>query len=471
MSTIERMDALVVGAGPAGLAATGAMAEAGLSVRAIDEQAAGGGQIWRNAERLADRPPEAMAALRALDRPNVSYAPGATVVDATLDGETHPVGITWLPGAGVAPRRMQQTRARALVIATGAMERPVLFPGAALPGVMGVGALQAVMKQAAMAPTGVDGGGGVVLAGQGPLLLLTLAQIARAGGRVDAVLSMGGRGALLRSLGFLPNALAADPRMLAQGLRLLWRSRVGDVARFHGVSRLRANGTESVESVTFATDGRSERERTVPCRLLAVHDGVVPNTQLTRLLDLEHEWREAQAAFVPVTDASGRSSQPHVWIAGDGAGVAGAELATLRGDAAGRDVARALGKGMGEGNRDTPRRAVARRLTARAFVDRLYAPLVVDAHATPDTLVCRCEAVTMADIERAIAAGAVGPNRVKTFTRCGMGACQGRMCANALTRLIAKRTGAAPDDVGALRIRPPLKPVLIADYLTGEESA
>jgi bacterioferritin-associated ferredoxin len=108
-----------------------------------------------------------------------------------------------------------------------------------------------------------------------------------------------------------------------------------------------------------------------------------------------------------------------------------------------------------------------RRAPARAFVDRLYPPLPVAAFADsdPDTLVCRCEAVTLARIRAAIRDGATGPNRVKTFTRCGMGPCQGRMCGNALTRIVAAETGKSPQEAGALRIRPPLKPTLIADFL------
>jgi bacterioferritin-associated ferredoxin len=110
-------------------------------------------------------------------------------------------------------------------------------------------------------------------------------------------------------------------------------------------------------------------------------------------------------------------------------------------------------------------RGISRRLPARRFVDTLYPPLPVDHLATADTIVCRCEAITLGTIRSAIAQGAVGPNRVKTFTRCGMGACQGRQCSTQLTRIVAQETGRPAGAIGALRIRPPLKPTLIADYL------
>jgi NADPH-dependent 2,4-dienoyl-CoA reductase/sulfur reductase-like enzyme len=436
----EERDAVVVGAGPAGLAAAGALAGRSLSVRLIDEQPAAGGQIWRGGG-----PSRALAAASAA---GVDHAPGATVIDADA-GDA--VEVAWLGAGGV-----RETRARALVIATGAMERPVLFPGATLPGVMGVGAVQAALKGAGLVP----GGPGVVLAGQGPLLLLALAQVLRAGGSVDAVLDLAPPGALRRAAPLLPRAAISDPVALARGAALLAGGR--RVARHRGVGGLRALGEERVEAVAFEAGGVRHE---LPCRLLAVHDGVIPNVQLARLLGLPHGWRAGQGAFAPRLDPNGRAADA-VWVAGDGGGIAGAEAAGLSGRLARLDAARALGRGApmrgGEGGL---RRRIAGGRPARRFLDGLFAPLPVLAHAGDDTLVCRCEAVTLGEIRAAMASGATGPNRVKTFTRCGMGACQGRQCSNPLTRILAAGTGADPDALGALRIRPPLVPVTIADFL------
>ncbi len=447
-------DVVVVGAGPAGLAATREMAGAGLSVLVIDEQAAGGGQVWRNAGRLAGAAPEALQALTALEMAGVEHRAGAVLLEADLhEGGAAPVRIGWLsgPGPAGAGRAMHETQARALVLATGAMERPVLFAGATLPGVMGIGALQSVLKQSGQVPRG-----GVVLAGQGPLLLLTLVQVMQAGGRIDAVLDLGPPGRLAAAAPALPGGLLADPVLLSEGTRLLRQARGFGMPWHRRITELTAQGGDALAEVSFMAGGTPHR---LPCRLLAIHDGVIPNTQASRLLGLDHAWREDQASFAPVTDANGRTSRQAVWVAGDGAGIGGAGIASLRGAAAGRDVVRIL-RGSSIANSGWPRR-----LAARRFVDRLYPPLPVRAHATADTIVCRCEAVTLAEVDAAIDGGATGPNRVKAFTRCGMGPCQGRMCGNVLTRLVAERTGAPAQEVGALRIRAPLKPVLIADYL------
>ncbi len=485
----EVRDAIVVGAGPAGLAAAAALAEHGLSVRLIDEQSAAGGQVWRGATTRPAGAPEvggagearrARAAAAALDRPGIGHAAGASVIDARSLGTGAPGGtieVTWLATRGAGERALHDTRARALVVATGAAERAVLFPGATLPGVMGVGALQSAMKRGGLVPEGP----GIVLAGHGPLLRLTLSQLRRLGVRIDAVLDLAPGavppGARAAFAGNLARALVADPVLLARGAALLAAGR--GTSRYADVRALRAHGERAIERVSFECAGTRHE---LPCRLLAVHDGVVPNVQLTRLLRLEHRWRDDQQAFVPVTDGAGRAGEHPIWVAGDGRGIAGAPLATLRGRLAGLDIVRALretaapSEAASSGTKRKPgtelrrlHRTIGRRMPARRFVDRLYPALPLGRHATPDTIVCRCEAVTLGAIDAAIAAGAVGANRVKTFTRCGMGACQGRGCANALTRIVADRLGVAPDVAGALRVRPPLVPTLIGDYLTGDD--
>jgi NADPH-dependent 2,4-dienoyl-CoA reductase/sulfur reductase-like enzyme len=220
----DTVDVIVIGAGPAGLAAARSAAEQGLSVRLIDEQSAAGGQIWRNAAAIARRRGRltssyagAATALAVLQDDRVDHASGATVLDVTLaqpiDTESDPpVVVTWL-SAAPGRRGIRETSARALIVATGAMERPVLFPGATLPGVMGVGAVQSILKQSGLVPAG----DGVVLAGQGPLLLLTLGQIIDHGGSVAAVLELGQNGGLTGAASALLPALASDPAIMAKG--------------------------------------------------------------------------------------------------------------------------------------------------------------------------------------------------------------------------------------------------------------
>ncbi|MEM1430632.1 MAG: NAD(P)/FAD-dependent oxidoreductase [Pseudomonadota bacterium] len=453
----ERAEVLVIGAGPAGLAAAAAAAQAGARILLLDEQPVPGGQVWRGADRRLQDPAAkrragdsdtgAAEALAGLDHPNIDYVANATIVDATPERR-----VSWIGPPNGGPR-LREAQADALILATGAQERPVPFPGWTLPGVMGVGALQLLLKQ------GVVPEGRIVLAGQGPLILLTYVQLRRARASVKAFLDFGPAlppfDALRQAGGIL-----ADPALFAKGVALAAARAVSGTPVHRAVDRLAAHGTDRVERLTFGSRGLS---RSIPCDVVAVHDGVIPNTQLTRLLNLPHVWDPAQEAFAPAAGPD-HEAAPGIWVAGDGAGIGGAEIARLSGALAGAAAAASVGK-PADGRMPNLRAELRRKRRARTFLDALYRPAPLAAHLTEDTPICRCEAVTSSQIGAAVQDGAHGPNRVKTFTRAGMGPCQGRMCGNTLTRVIADITAEAPHAVGALRIRPPLKPVLIEDYL------
>jgi len=367
------VDAIIIGAGPAGLAAAAELATHKHSVYLIDEQAGPGGQIWRNTN-----PTHQWS--------GVTYCPASTVID--INAQEDPVSVTWLQQTS-HDKTMRETRARALIIATGAMERPLLFPGAQLPGVMGVGAVQSVLKQAGLVPRGP----GIILAGHGPLLLLAAQQIIAQGASIDAVLDLSIPGTKRRAAKRLPGALMADSSLLLQGAQLTRRFRKMGIQTWKNVTALRASGDPHIEQVQFVTDGH---QQTLPARLLAVHDGVLPNTQLTRLLNLEHRWNKAQQSFAPVTQSDGRSSHPQIWIAGDGAGIAGVDLAVQRGRLTALAVAQTLDSSLitlskKKHNTRLKRleRAIRVRTPARHFIDALYPPLPVEHFATNDTVVLR----------------------------------------------------------------------------------
>ena len=443
----------IVGAGPAGMAAAALAAELGLDTVLIDEQDGPGGQIYRAIERAgadADRTSplgrdylagQPLAA--ALRDSGADYRPATTV------WHIDPEGLLSL----ATGNRSDTIAARHILLATGAIERPVPIPGWTLPGVMTVGAAQILLKTADLVPEGRT-----VLAGQGPLLYLAALQLARAGAPPLAVLETAPHANYHAAVRQLPGALWPGRRALLKGLGLLFGVRRAGIPIRREVRGLRAIGRNRVEAIAW---GGGE----IAVDHLLLHEGVIPNTQISLALQLVHEWDEAQLCWRPIVDEWGRSSLPNVAITGDGAGILGADAAALAGRLAALDAAAAFGK-IDEGERDRRARpiraALDRERAFRPFLDALYRPSPSVLVPRDDaTIACRCEEVTVGRIRRAVRLGAPGPNQLKAFTRCGMGPCQGRICGPIVSAVIAEARGVPIAEIGTYRPRAPYKPITV----------
>ncbi|WP_186199054.1 NAD(P)/FAD-dependent oxidoreductase [Burkholderia gladioli] len=409
---------VVIGAGPAGLAAARAAAGAGARVAILDDNPQAGGQIWRQGPVFEPAAPlvESLAALRAS---SVELIPGARVVAA-------------LPGRELL---VEQASAEAggailgcdkLIVATGARELLLPFAGWTLPGVTGAGGLQALVKGGVPVR-----GERIVIAGSGPLLIAALATAREAGANVLAVVEQ----ASARAVRGFALSLAATPSKLVQAARLT-RGFIGVDYLTGGVLRA-AHGSSRVEAATIEIEGRP---RVIECDRIASGYGLVPN--LTLPLALGCELRDGAVAV----DARQRTSREAVFAAGESTGIGGMELARAEGALAGLAAA-----GVDEGDRRVAalmrEREVWRGFAAR--VARTFA-LGDAARALPpdDTVLCRCEDVTLG-----AARGYADARDAKLQTRCGMGACQGRVCGAAGAALLGWQEAAIP--------RPPFSPVRI----------
>jgi bacterioferritin-associated ferredoxin len=320
---------------------------------------------------------------------------------------------------------------------------------------MTAGAAQILLKS-----DGLVADGRVVLAGCGPLLWLLAWQYLNAGRRIDAVLDTTPRANWRAALPHLPAFLASP--YLAKGLKLMARVR-RELNVVGGVEALRAEGEGRLARVVYARGGR---DYALPADLLLLHQGVAPNVNLSNSIGCVQDWDGVQLCWRPRVDAWFGSSVEGVAIAGDGAGIAGAEAAEERGRIAAIGAAMRLGRiAAGEAARaaGAPRAALARAERGRAFLDALYRPAPQFRIPAGDTLVCRCEEVSAAQILDAARLGVTGPNQMKSFLRCGMGPCQGRLCGLTVTELIAAARGATPEEVGHYRLRPPVKPITLAE--------
>ncbi|MBB3185305.1 NADPH-dependent 2,4-dienoyl-CoA reductase/sulfur reductase-like enzyme [Halomonas fontilapidosi] len=456
-TTQNRYDLAIIGSGPAGMAAAAEAGRLGLHTALLDEQEEAGGQIYRAIGRapLADEGVlgadyyQGRVLLEAMQAAAIDYLPGTTVwgVDEDLTLNVSRRG------------RSQQVHARRLLVATGAQERPVPFPGWTLPGVMTCGAAQVLLKSSAMVPPTP-----LVLAGSGPLLLLVASQLTHAGVPIDAVLDTTPRDNYRRAVRHSIGALR-NPKLLFKGVGLLRALKRSGIPHITGVEELRAE-SEQGDQVSKVHYRRKGIEHQLDCRTLLVHQGVVPNVQLTRALELEHDWNAHQQCWAPRVDAWGETSRAGIFVAGDSSGIAGAQAAEEAGRLSVLQIARQLER-LEEAERDKRSAPIFRRLSPqhviRPFLDVLYQPARSFQVPEDDTIVCRCEEVTAGELRQIADAGCRGPNQAKAFCRAGMGPCQGRLCGLTVSQILADRSGLPIDAVGYYHIRPPIKPLTLGE--------
>ncbi|GAA3837678.1 FAD-dependent oxidoreductase [Streptomyces phyllanthi] len=446
-----RTDLAVIGAGPAGLAASLAASARGVRVTLVDAAETAGGQFYRQpAVALGARRPRAPHhQRRTWERLRDGLA--ASSVRHLADHhvwcvERDRTGFTVHALRGPLQEEPVTVHADAVLLATGGYEKVLPFPGWTLPGVVTAGGAQALLKGGLAVP-----GRTAVVAGTGPLLLPVATGLAAAGVEVAALVESADPRGFVR---YLPSLAAKLPEAAGYAARLL-RHRVPfmtghTVVAAHGDGRLEAVTVAALDSGGRVRPGTARR---IPCDTLAVGHGMLPHTDLAEALGCRID-----GADVHVDDEQ-RTDVPGVWAAGETTGIGGAALALAEGHIAGRSVAARL-----RGTAPDPRAwAAADRSRARlrelfAAVDSVCAP---PAHwteqVTDDTVVCRCEEVRAGAVREAVQELGAGDLRtVKLLTRAGMGWCQGRVCGPAVAGLAgcdpapARRPFARPVPLGVL---------------------
>ena len=434
-----KTEVLVIGAGPAGIAAATAAAENGCEVVVLDDNAAPGGQIWRagiSATKRSQAAGEYAAKHRAiarLERSGAKILGGHRVFDAAAPsplpdqalGSMHAVRQDH---AGSTTVHFAYKHA---IVATGARERFLPFPGWTHPGVFGAGGLQALVKGGFPVH-----GKRVLVAGTGPLLLAVAAHLKAYGANVVAVAEQAPISQLLP----FGASLWSNPSRILQGLR--YRMALRGVPYRTGcwpVAAAAAGESLSLRSVTLSNGKRTWDE---PCDLLACGFHLVPNTELAALLGCEFS-----GSFVKV-DARQRTSLPGVFCVGEPTGIAGLDAALVQGEIAGLTCA-------GKSAAALEKRAAAE----HAFASRLEKAFSLRPEllklAAPETIVCRCEDVPLSKL-----IGHTGWTDAKLQTRCGMGPCQGRICGASIEALFGWKP---------LSVRQPLFPVSLEALCPNEE--
>jgi len=435
---------VIVGAGPAGISAARTLLDHGITPCLVDESLRGGGQIYRrqpaNFQRSAKQlygfeAGKAEAVHRTLDElaPLVDYRPQTLVWNAE-DGR-----LDMLSNGHAMSVEYAQ-----LIVATGATDRILPVPGWTLPGVYSLGAAQIALKY-----QGCAIGERVALCGSGPLLYLVAYQYAKAGAKVVAVLDSAPFSAQCRAL----PALLGQPLTLLKGLYYrAWLTAQG-IPVHQGVSLTQIDGEQRVSSIRWGN-------QKLDCDAVAFAHALRSETQLADLLGCEFEWNALNRAWLPQRDSAGRSSVNGVYLAGDGAGIMGADAAQMAGERAALALLQDTGIAV-----DPRRAAVLEQQLAgiqrfRHGLETAFPFPEQWAAQAPDNLIlCRCEEVSVGDVRTVVDEGHWEINRVKAHCRVGMGRCQGRMCGLAAAEIVAERSGRGIENVGRLRGQAPIKPL------------
>jgi NADPH-dependent 2,4-dienoyl-CoA reductase/sulfur reductase-like enzyme len=418
MSRERHYDVLVVGAGPAGLAAAWAAAQGVERVGLVDENQALGGQIWRGEADHGRVKGEPGAWFQKVAQSAVEFIPAARVIALPRPGQL----------SAETPERCLTLTFRRLIMATGARERFLPFPGWTLPNVFGAGGLQALVKSGLRIE-----GKTVVVAGSGPLLLAVAAYLRSRGAVVRLIAEQAHRSSILR----FGLKLIGSPAKMSQALRLKLALR--GIPYRTGCWPLSALGEGRLAGVTL-TDGRTSWYE--PCDYLACGFDLIPNTELARALGCE-----TRPSGVMVDDWQ-QTTVEGVYCAGEATGIGGLEKSLTEGRIAGYAAG---------GQPDAARALFSARQKSLSFANSLATAFALRdelrALPRPDTIVCRCEDVSWA---RILPYGF--PRAAKLQTRCGMGPCQGRVCGPAIEFL--RRW---PQD----SVRPPVFPARLESLTDG----
>lgn len=447
-------DVAIIGGGAGGLSAAIAAREAGASVIVLDERKVAGGQYYKQS---ANQPP-----LDAQQRE------GAALLKRTQESGADIISSVEIWGAFDGPLFLADhagaaliVRPNAAIIATGAYERPCMVPGWTLPGVITTGAAQTLWRSYRTLP-----GKRIAICGSGPLNAQVALELAEGG--ADLAMVAEAARAPWRYPWHALAALTAAPGLVCKGLGMMRDLHRRGISLRHQTTLSRVDADGKGLRATFKTASGAEITETVD--ILCMNTGFEPQNEILRLLGAQMTYDPAFGHLRCDRDATMETSVQNIFAIGDCAGLGGAPAARVEGAIAGRVAAARAGFGDAHDLYSQQRRlARHRRFQASLWKMHNVSPKSPDT-ASPDTIICRCEEITLGDILDGLETSPGHVGTLKRATRVGMGRCQGRYCGPIATRLVSQATGKAVDDFSNFAPRVPIKPVSIASILAAQEA-
>jgi len=456
---MKEVELAIIGAGPAGICAAIEAAKSNVPVTVIDENTRPGGQIYRQ--------PADTFAVTDENKLGKDYIQGTKLIRELEHYSQKIELIEDAPVWGIFADReiafihqdkSEELRPQKLILAEGAYDRPMPFPGWTLPGILTAGGAQRMVKTERVLP-----GKRILLAGTGPLQLVLANQLLQAGAEVVSILEA----ASVMAVGKCLPRFWGQWELLGDGLRYLWGLRSHNIPYLMSHAIIQARGEEEVKEAVYARvdkDGKPipGTEKTVEVDTICLGYGLIPSARLSRLCGCEHKYDSCLRAWVPSHDENMETNLPGVFVAGDGAGIGGVFVAMEEGRLAAIKACQQLGYITQE---EAQRRSlpIFKKLRGlRRFESALNEAFFIRrglfTQITDDTVICRCEEVTAGEIRQIIANGATSINDIKRLTRAGMGDCQGRMCESIIAEMISMETKQPVEEMGWFSSRPPVKP-------------
>jgi len=462
---IETFELAVIGAGPAGIEAAITAGKAGVKTVLIDQYPQAGGQYFMplpasfHASRPSGTEKEGQLLFDLLNGLSITRIYNA-LTWGVFKEDNDEGWLIALYGVDIP----KYVRARKLVLANGAYDTPVAFPGWTLPGVISCGAASILLKSQRIAP-----GTRALVTGTGPLLMSVAAHLIDGGVKVAAVCES--NRLIPRGFRYGGTMMLGQLNRMMEGATFMSTMIAGGTPYNLGWSIIEARGKDHVEEAVMGkVDAQGVpvpgTEKVVKVDLVVSGYYLTPNTGLARMLGCQMEYRPEKGGWIPIRDNSMQTSLEGVYMAGDGAGIGGAENSRLEGRVAGAAVALTTGHLNSRQVDEINHRLRADMVQARRFgklLGDLFTPQAgLISLAQDDTILCRCEEITLAEVKAAVADGARTIGEVKMITRTGMGNCQGRMCENSVSAaiiqaLVAEK--ATHESIGRYSIRPPLHPI------------
>ena len=460
---IKKVDLVVLGAGPAGVAAANVASKEGAEVVIIDENSSAGGQIYRAPPNefqpqnsfKSDEFREGEKQRNILKNSNVKALFKHRVWSVSSD----------LVVSTVGPNGLSSWHARSLIIANGALERIIPFPGWTIPGVIGLAASTILLKSQYVLP-----GQSTVVAGCGPLLIAVANGIIKSGGKVSAIIDLNSKSDWIKA----SPRLLSRPDQLFKGMSWFANIMKAGIKLYGGHAVTNTKQVDNVLRISIAPINSagsildSKNQKIVEGDCLAIGHGLFPSTEITRLLKAKHIYDPLKGGWVPLIDDDFRSSIPGVYIAGDATGISGAFSAVQKGRIAGMAAVRDLNVMSSQKYKAKIKSELIilkkNENFGKAAVRLMkFRPELIQT-ITSETIVCRCEDVFRSEIDEAIESGARDLNQLKAWTRCGMGPCQGRTCSEAIEAILASKVGSR-ELAGQWTGRTPLRPVPIEQII------